>query len=195
MKKKIFSIYLFASLFMLTALYGENVQAEGISKAGTVQQVAQNQSGWVKDYGLWFYYENGMKKTGWLEDGYNTYYLDGTSGAMKTGWFFDGYSWYYFEPSGVLKTGWLFNGGSWYYLDQELGFMHTGEVHDGYNLYYLDMKSGAMKTGWVHDGAGWMYFNANGTGHTGWLKDGGVWYYLHPDYYYMVTSWWPIDGK
>lgn len=76
MKKKIFSIYLFASLFMLTALYGGNVQAESISKAGTVQQVVQNKSGWVKEYGLWFYYENGAKKTGWLKDGGQWYYMD-----------------------------------------------------------------------------------------------------------------------
>ncbi|NSB89066.1 hypothetical protein [Clostridium saccharobutylicum] len=38
--------------------------------------------------------------TGWIKDGINWYYLNG-SAAMKTGWLNDNGTWYFLQPSGA----------------------------------------------------------------------------------------------
>jgi glucan-binding YG repeat protein len=55
-----------------------------------------------KNYGEWTYLENGVAKTGWLQDSGKWYYLD-NSGLMKKGWIEDKGTWYYLMDSGALN--------------------------------------------------------------------------------------------
>lgn len=78
------------------------------------------QEGWSNENGVYYYYENGNKKTGWFKDEFNCwYYLDYQTGAMQTGWVAAGDYWYYLNPNnGIMQTGWLEVNGNKYYLDQ-----------------------------------------------------------------------------
>ncbi len=65
-------------------------------------------TGWVKENGTWFYYQQGKKVTGWFKDEYQCWYLlDFETGAMQTGWIAgDSTHWYYLNPAnGIMQTG------------------------------------------------------------------------------------------
>ena len=94
---------------------------------------------WKYSNGKWYYYVNGVKKTGWLKDN-GKWYLLGSDGAMKTGWAYDN-GWYYLNSSGDMRTGWLYWDGNWYYL-QSNGKMASG--------------------GWLYTGGKWYYLYSNG---------------------------------
>ncbi|MDD6328804.1 MAG: hypothetical protein PUA62_10220 [Lachnospiraceae bacterium] len=134
-------------------------------------------SGWVDDNGTWYYMdETGIMQTGWAKDDDTWYYMD-ESGAMQTGWILDGSDWYYLTGSGAMQTGWILDGNTWYYLT-ESGAMATGWLKDGDTWYYMD-GSGAMQTGWVLDGRTWYYMDSSGAMQTGWVYVGGKWYYMY----------------
>ncbi|WP_223820853.1 L,D-transpeptidase family protein [Bacillus sp. S3] len=147
-------------------------------------------NGWVLADGKWYFYANGVAKTGWLSTGGVWYYLDG-SGVMKTGWVLDNGKWYYLEKSGAMKTGWLLTGGKWYYLEKS-GTMKTGWLFNGGKWYFLD-NSGAMKTGWLANGGKWYFLENSGAMKTGWLANGGKWYFL--DNSGAMKTGWLNDGE
>ena len=115
-------------------------------------------NGWTKSQGKWYFYENGNKKSGWLQDGGCWYYLN-SDGTMATGWKKVNNTWYYLNSDGSMKTGWLNDSGTWYYLNDD----------------------GSMATGWKKVNDIWYYLNSDGSMKIGWLNDGGCWYYLNAD--------------
>lgn len=115
-------------------------------------------NGWTKSQGKWYFYENGNKKSGWLQEGGCWYYLNG-DGTMATGWKQVNNTWYYLNSDGSMKTGWLNDSGTWYYLNDD----------------------GSMAIGWKKVNDTWYYLNSDGSMKTGWLNDGGCWYYLNAD--------------
>lgn len=116
------------------------------------------QEGWSNENGIYYYYENNTKKTGWFKDEFNCwYYLDYQTGAMKTGWVAAGDYWYYMNPAnGIMQTGWLEVNGNKYYLDQS-GAMYEGvKTIDGktYNFNFngtllneIQMLEGSLPAG------------------------------------------------
>ncbi|VEG99061.1 Autolysin [Slackia heliotrinireducens] len=86
-----------------------SVQAHVPGKAATPE------NGWAKQDGVWYYFKNGAKATGWQKVGNDWYYFAG-SGAMKTGWLKVGGSWYYLKSSGKMATGsQVINGRAYYF--------------------------------------------------------------------------------
>ena len=120
---------------------------------------------WQKISGkMYFFHDDGVMHTGWLEDGGSWYYLE-NSGTLMTGWMKDGGKWYYFGSSGAMATGWQKVGGHWYHFK----------------------SSGAMNTGWFEDKeaenrlpagqkrAIWYWFDNDGAMATGWKEISGQW--------------------
>ncbi len=167
-----------------------------------------NYNGWVSEGGTWYYYESGVKATGWRQVDGTWYYFNG-SGMMLTGWQLVSGKWYYFNGSGAMQTGWLQLGSTWYYLESS-GAMVTGTVFadgalckfnasgvwqgyvSGWNQvggkWYYTGSNGKPATGWKSVGGTYYYFNASGVMQTGWLKDGSTWYYLKSSGA-MATGW------
>lgn len=137
---------------------------------------APAKNGWQRENGKWYYYQNDVKKTGWLWDGNAWYYLN-SDGVMATGWVKLSGIWYYLSASGAMVTGWQKIGGVWY-LFASSGAMLTGWQQSGGKWYYL-YSSGAMATGWLKLGSTWYYLNSAGAMATGWQYIGGSWYYFN----------------
>lgn len=103
--------------------------------------MCKNENGWKHESGKWYFYQNGTKKTGWLQDKAIWYYLD-AAGVMKTGWVKVNGKWYYLNPKGDMRVGWLLDKEKWYYLGSD-GAMRTGIIEDKGKLYYLQ-SDGSM---------------------------------------------------
>lgn len=103
-------------------------------------------NGWIKEYGVWYLYKDGVKQTGWKADQGCWYFLDYVNGRMHEGWVADGPKWYFCNPAnGIMQYGWVKVDGQYYYLDPDDG----GAMVTGYIIYsgktYLFDSSGALK--------------------------------------------------
>src|SRR5579875_317529 len=96
------------------------------------KRIGNTTNGWVLSNGIWNYYKNGVKQTGWLNDGGTWYYLD-SAGKMRTGWLLWNNKWYYLDCSGAMQTGWIRSGGKWYYLYSD-GSMAKNTTINGYRV-------------------------------------------------------------
>ena len=152
--------------------------------------------------GKWYYYQNGVRTTGWrsLSDGrlvyYNTdgsmhfgerrmqdgkwYYFSPNNGAWTGGWQnFDGRNLYYNWERGMF-LGEGFVDGAWRYFNKGFGTLTHGMVKldDGRNVAY---NQNGMIFGEGYVNGQWRYFDLqkNGNMAKGWqnLPDGRLVYY------------------
>ena len=118
-------------------------------------------TGWQKENGKWYYYDdNGNKKIGWIKDGSYWYHLN-SQGEMDTGWIEDrGYK-YYLGPTGIMRTGWIKLEDKWYYLNPVTGAMRKNNwVQTGGRWYYLKSDGSMAVNEWVDGGK--YHVNTNG---------------------------------
>ena len=171
--------------------------------------------GWVEVGADWFYYEEGVKHTGWLNHNGTWYYFNdnGTmkhgewlrisgpsshtyylkdNGAMAIGWEVIEGSWYFFDvTSGERQEGWFVVNGTWYYSNS-IGQMQTGWLNLDGSWFFLQ-SSGAMATGWNLIDGHWYYMNGSGYMQVGWNIIGGQWYYMNTSGQ-MQVGWNLIGG-
>ncbi|MEH7332814.1 N-acetylmuramoyl-L-alanine amidase [Neobacillus drentensis] len=175
-----------------------------------IKRLQGTNDGWVKKGTQWFFYKDGIKQTGWLNQNGKWYFLDATGlmntgwtrvkglwyflntdGVMQTGWVKVQDKWYFLNANGVMQTGWVKVKDKWYYLSDN-GVMQKGWLEINNKKYYL-MSDGSMRTGWLKLDSKWYFFNTNGEMAVGWVQDNGKTYYLNADGV-MVTGKQTIDG-
>lgn len=145
-------------------------------------------NGWYQEGYNWYYYKNGSRQSGWVEN--QTFYCDST-GAMVTGWYKISDKWYYFSPSGrkVMKS-WVYsyNGdGKWYYFGSN-GAMVTNSWIDN-NKYYVK-GNGEMAVGWYPVKGNWYWFDSSGNKlKNQWVLTNGNWYYVGKDGAMLENEW------
>ncbi len=88
------------------------------------QRAAKN--GWQYEAEAWYYYENGICRTGWFCDNGIDYYLL-PDGAAATGWQEINGKNRYFSETGAMRTGWLETADGTYYMLSN-GVAATGET-------------------------------------------------------------------
>ncbi|MBQ6519025.1 MAG: S8 family serine peptidase [Anaerolineaceae bacterium] len=164
------------SIYRYHTLGGIQYKGNTVTTTVTAGSAGKLPKGWTPAGDKWYYYENGIAHTGWLNLGTQWYYFN-TNGVMQTGWVQVGKSWYYMDKNGVMQTGWVQVGKSWYRMNSN-GIMQTGWVQVGKNWYYMNSK-GVMQTGWVQVGSNWYYMDKNGVMQTGWQSIGGSLYYMN----------------
>ena len=158
--------------------YGSNSGSS--SKPETSKpETSEPETEWKRDDdGNTYFYKDGEKVTGWVEEDGEWYYMNEDTGAMtEESWVKVNNVWYAFDDDGHMLTGWQEIDGKWYYL-KDWGGMATGwQQVDG--VWYYLKGDGAMATGWVQSNGQWYYLKGNGAMATGWVESNGKWYYLY----------------
>jgi FOG: Glucan-binding domain (YG repeat) len=97
-------------------IYTLNITREN---AANTTPTANNFNQWVKENGVWKYYDslgNLLKDSLFYDRNYGkTYYLQ-SDGSMLVGWLNLNGKWYYFGQDGAMLSGWIINNGKYYYL-------------------------------------------------------------------------------
>lgn len=172
-----------------------------VGSDGTVSKA----NGWqLGESGQWYYLENGILKTGWLNYGGKRYYLspstrtgyrevwnedtgeheyyffdqDGAVCEPNDGWFSiksDGQTyWYYIKNGEPVRNGWY--NGHCFYWDGE---MITGSIWTGADeIYVYDDNGYLLKNGWHKLHSVWYYTDAKGRAYTGERKINGTKYWF-----------------
>ena len=138
-------------------------------------QESVSRNGWFLRDGKWYFYDAGVKKTGWI------WFL-----AKK----------YYLGDDGIMRTScWVGNK----YLKSN-GEMATDEWVDGFR-YYVDAQGNKVKDEvfsvkrWVKTKNGWRYKRVNGTyAKNGWLTISHRTYYFDSEGY-ARAGWITQNGK
>ena len=116
------------SIVALTALFPLQGRAEEQGATGK----------WVQTGETWIYLnERGEKRTGWIEDKGQKYYIDPVKGTLATGWVQMEGKWYFLDTKeaslGKLAEGWQWIDGYCYYFAKDTGKMAENEkTPDGY---------------------------------------------------------------
>ena len=128
----------------------------GLVLIGIVNPITANASSyWSQQNNIWYYLENGNKKTGWLNDNGTWYYLK-EDGAMATGWILDKGNWYYFYSNGSMAhdttiDGYYLNSSGAWTTNTASSSSSTGGVRTGaellpklYDLGFFDSGNNSM---------------------------------------------------
>lgn len=143
---------------------------------------------------LWYYFENGVAKTGWIykttSNGKNAfwYYLD-EYGLMAHGFQKVKNKLYYLaadqpdgnRPQGRMLTGWVQVEDAWYYFDKSGALVRAWRIPEGGTYYMSGDGSPDMERGWVNvyfDGAKTWFYAIQTLMFTGWRQIDGQWYYF-----------------
>lgn len=82
------------------------LQEDYNGKANTSISDTNMKVGWTEEKGLWYYYDKGKRRTGWLKSGSKWFYLNpDKDGAMATGWLDYNHNKFYFNSKGYCMTG------------------------------------------------------------------------------------------
>ncbi len=167
-------------------------EVEGSTYYFDPERAGERRTGWLQ-LGAETYYleENGLKTTGFVTLEGERYFFD-DSGIMYTGWLEDGANTYYLADSGVMHTGWLEDGGSTYYLTDS-GVMHIGWLDCEKGRFYF-AQDGTMQTGWIETEAGICYLSETGAVTVGWVDTDEGRFYIDPDGT-MHTGWLTVEEK
>lgn len=120
-------------------------------------------NGWTKDMGHWYYFVDGVAKTGWfqdMEDDGNWYYLKETKpgrGVMQTGWITDSTGWkhYYLDSNGRMRHS------QWIYSAEKTFYGPAG-------YYYLTDDGAVQMNGWTESVTPGIYWYVRPT--DGWFN-------------------------
>ena len=116
------------SIVALTAISPLRLRAEEQGATGK----------WVQTGETWIYLnEKGEKRTGWIEDKGQKYYIDLVKGTLATGWVQMEGKWYFLDTKeaslGKLAEGWQWIDGYCYYFAKDTGKMAENEkTPDGF---------------------------------------------------------------
>ena len=128
-----------------------------------IKASAEEMNGLICDNNKCYYYENGVKQTGFKVVDEKTYFFSRINdNAMKYGWqYIDGY-YYYFDNNGVMQTGLTEVDGKKYYLNEKGQRQMAFKTVDGKTYFFSRINDNAMKYGWQYIDGYYYYFDNNG---------------------------------
>lgn len=169
----------------------------GSKKSGWVYEEAVLEYDYEGEKSYWFYYENGVRATGWKKINNNWYFLadynvedfsyDGITGAMvKDCWCQINGVIYHFNTSGVYDKTLNSTTSGWVYLHKVFTFKDAeGDEHQIYTSGWFYYDKGNPVTGWKQIGGSWYYFADKSAYAPGlmttscWQKINGSWYHFN----------------
>ena len=140
--------------------------------------------------GGWFWYDNNVDRSGWVEKNGTRYYQD-FHADPASGWLDLPEGRYYLNGDGTPRTDWQTIDGITYYFDAD-GSMHTGWLELDGRLHYFG-GNGTMVEGWLWLEEG-RYYLEDGALLTGWQTIDGSTYHFSPEGI-ADLGFAEIDGK
>ena len=160
-------------------------------KKATCAVTVKGKTGWVRENGATYYYDDEVMQKGITEIDGNKYLLGITSGKLYTSGLATITSGkdegtYYTNKNGVIQTGQQSINGETYYFDPETGKMQKGIIKVGDNKYLYGITSGKLYTNGLATitsgkDEGTYYTNKNGVIQTGQQSINGETYYFDPE--------------
>ncbi|MDD7765520.1 MAG: glucosaminidase domain-containing protein [Peptoniphilaceae bacterium] len=155
---------------------------------------------WYDDGTEWYFFQNGVKHTGYGTDGNGKRFFD--NGKYANWWYDDGTAWYFFQ-NGEKHTGYGTDAnGKRYFVKGK----YANGIYEGKNFVdgvyknsvkkgYVDGKfygdDGKLANWWYDDGTEWYFFQ-DGVKHTGYGTDGNGKRFFDNGKY---ANWWHDDGN
>lgn len=134
---------------------------------------AQAKTGWVKEDGQWYCYdENGnIIRNGWAEYQGKYYWMGPTCTAYASMWVIDNGSWYHLGSSGARDVN------KWVKGVKAEGTLFGLDCDGGY--FYVGSDGRMVVDGWAKTGKGYYCFGSDGRPITDrWILYEGKWYHL-----------------
>lgn len=152
-------------------------RVEYINNGGKIAAPEQK-NGWSFEEGVWRFYDNSARVTGWKKIDECWYYFKSDTSMIHSGFeTIDGLI-YHFSSSGVMDIGWQF-------LDR-----------NGTNCWYYFDVDGRMVIGWKEIEGHWYYFQGDGTLTHSKLEtmEDGKQYYFNTDGWMLSDTNIIIEG-
>ena len=173
-------------------------------------------SGWVQVENYRFFYQEGVRRTGWFWYGEDWYFLNPANGAsghtsalphgaMRTGLIQVNDEWYFLYANGQMARGWSRAGTTdqWYFFNPAPGGAGrdrnrlTGARLAGWvrveNDWFFMNSNGRMQTGWVRVENDWFFMNSSGRMQTGWVRVENDWFFMNSSGR-MQTGWVRVEN-
>ena len=149
------------------------------------------ENGWYFLNEKWYYYKDGVKYRGWLQDDGEWYYFHhGDSERVNEV--------PYHDSSALRDSFYVAENGRVYYFDSDCTMVTGDKEIDGKSYYFH--PSGYLESGWistigvvdqvVFEEYSNFFYVWNGKIQTGWKEVDGVWYYLKPAMGIMASDEW-----
>lgn len=150
---------------------------------GCIHPNFRHVSGWAKENGSWYYYENDgtLRKNAWIKANGTYYYLGADGRIVTKGWAVYKNQYFFVGADGkVVYSQWVTYDGKYYYIDRVGAPVVSDWVKSGGKYYYLDASGNPVVNGWVKYRGSYYYMNANGNPVTNdWVQYNGTWYHFN----------------
>ncbi len=167
---------------------------------------SKSYTGWKQEGKYWYFYENGAKKTGWVDWKGKRYFLSRKTTRMLTKLQKISKNYYYFDANGAMVTNqWVKHKEKWYFIGAD-GKALVNKWKTSKGRKYRLGGDGVMLTGLCKVGKKTFYLNPTdtmesgvsypiGCRRSGSFKISGIWYYFESNGAMLTSSWKKIGGK
>ena len=147
--------------------------------------------------GFYYFNENGVLQTGWIEFEEKKYFARADGFLYKNRVITFGSTWYYMGSDGSVQTGVINAGDKYYYADTKTGILKKQcWIEGGEKKYFAGQDGVLYRNRVITFGSTWYYMGSDGSVQRGIISAGDKYYYADPKTGVLKKqSWVEADGK
>ncbi len=146
--------------------------------------------------GFYYFNENGVLQTGWIEFEEKKYFARADGFLYKNRVITFGSTWYYMGSDGSVQTGVINAGDKYYYADSKTGILKKQcWIEDGDKKYFAGQDGVLYRNRIITFGSTWYYMGSDGSVQTGVINAGDKYYYADPKTGILKKQCWIEGGE
>ena len=147
--------------------------------------------------GFYYFNENGVLQTGWIEFEEKKYFARADGFLYKNRVITFGSTWYYMGSDGSVQTGIISAGDKYYYADPKTGILKKQcWIEGGEKKYFAGQDGVLYRNRVITFGSTWYYMGSDGSVQRGIINAKGKYYYGDTKTGVLKKqSWVEADGK